>query len=190
MTASWRLRRVRAEDAAAIAAIYRYYVDRTPITFELEAPTAEEIGRRIASLEGRFPYLVATAADGALIGYAYAASFRERAAYRFAVETTVYLAPDAQGGGIGQALYTRLLDILTAQGFVHAIGAVTLPNARSVALHERVGFVACGTYPDIGYKLDRWETVGLFYRQLRQLPETPEEPVAPSDCAAWRAIDP
>jgi phosphinothricin acetyltransferase len=182
------LRRVRAEDAAAIAALYRPYVTDTRISFELEPPGAAEMAGRIANGADIFPWLVAEDGDGMPAGYAYATRFRARPAYRFAVETTIYLAPAAQGRGIGRQLYGVLLDILTAQGFVHAIGAVTLPNPASVALHTALGFTATGSYPHVGYKQGQWTSVGLFHKPLMTLPDTPAEPLALSACPAWRAI--
>jgi phosphinothricin acetyltransferase len=181
------IRRVRASDAAAIAALYRPYVTDTRVTFELEPPDAEEIGRRIVKCGDVYPYLVAEI-DGALAGYAYATAFRDRPAYRFAVETSVYLAPAAQGHGLGRALYTMLLDILTAQGFVHAIGAITVPNDASIGLHRAMGYVDAGVYADIGYKMGAWATVQLLQKPLNPLPAAPDETLRLSACPAWAAI--
>ncbi len=111
-----------------------------------------------------------------------------RPAYRFAVETSIYLAPAVQGRGLGRSLYETLLAILTEQGFVHAIGAITLPNDASVALHRTMGFAPTGTYPNIGHKLGAWATVGLFHRILRALPDTPEEPLPLSASRAWARL--
>ncbi|MEJ7934644.1 N-acetyltransferase family protein [Sphingobium sp. AN558] len=181
------IRRVRANDAAAIASLYRPFVEDSRISFELIAPDAEEIGRRIGKCGDAYPYLVAEGGDGVL-GYAYATAFRDRPAYRFAVETSIYLSPHAQGCGLGRRLYTALLDILTAQGFVHAIGAVTMPNDASTALHLAMGYATTGVYRDIGFKQDAWASVQLFQKTLHALPDTPQEPLPLSACPAWTAI--
>ena len=181
------VRRVRPADAAAISALYRPYVETSRITFELDPPDPSEIAARIAKVAGRYPWIVAER-DGALCGYAYATAFRDRPAYRFAVETSIYLAPHAQGCGLGRRLYEPLLAILTEQGFVHAIGAITLPNPASVALHERLGFVPVGSYPRVGFKLGAWAGVGLYQKALSALPESPQEPAALADSALWSAI--
>jgi phosphinothricin acetyltransferase len=185
-----RIRRVRARDAEAIAALYRPYVEQSRITFELTPPDAAEIGARIARYGDRFPWLVAEAQDGTLAGYAYATMFRERPAYRFAAETSIYLAPMAQGHGAGLALYSLLLDILAAQGFVHAVGAITLPNPASEALHLRAGFAPSGAYRDIGFKLGEWATVGLYQKALNPLTDDPQEPLPLSRTPAWRLVTP
>jgi phosphinothricin acetyltransferase len=172
------IRDARPDDAEAIAAIYAPYVERTPITFELIAPGAVEIARRMASVMERHPWLVAEE-NGRILGYAYADLFRSRAAYRWVVETTVYVAMGDEGRGIGRALYAPLLDRLSKQGYVATIGAIALPNPASVALHEAMGFVHAGTYSKVGYKLDAWHDVGIWQRELGPRPEHPAEPLSP-----------
>jgi L-amino acid N-acyltransferase YncA len=171
-----RLRRAATADAAAIAAIYAPYVTDTAVTFDTSPPDAATIAERMAGAADLYPWLVACDAEGVVVGYAYASQFRPRAAYRFAVETTVYLAKGRGGAGIGTALYTALLDLLTAQGFRQAISAITLPNPPSVALHERMGFVAVGRYPQVGWKLGAWHDVGLWQRRLATGDDPPVEP--------------
>jgi L-amino acid N-acyltransferase YncA len=179
------LRAATPDDAPAIAAIYAQYVTGSAISFELEAPSAAEMRGRIEAVAGRYPWIVAEAGDASLAGYAYACAFRPRAAYRFAVETTVYLHPGATGRGLGSALYRPLLRMLEAQRFTQAIAAIALPNPASVRLHERLGFAAAGTYARVGYKLGRWLDVGLWQRSLAVPTEPPEEPLpldALGDC--------
>jgi phosphinothricin acetyltransferase len=165
------------DDAAAIAAIYAPYVTDRSVSFETEPPDAAEIRDRIQGCGPLYPWFVALGDDGAIAGYAYANAFRARRAYRFAVETTVYLGQGQQGRGLGSALYGRLLPLLEAQGFTQAIAAITLPNEASVRLHERLGFVQAGIYRDVGYKLGGWRSVGLWQRALAPLTETPAEPL-------------
>jgi L-amino acid N-acyltransferase YncA len=162
-------------DAAAIAAIYAPYVTDTPVSFEEAAPDAAEMASRIAG-DGRglHPWLVAEV-DGAIIGYASSSPFRARPAYRWTAETGVYLAPGAQGRGIGRDLMERLLDLLTRQGFTAAVAGITVPNPPSVALHERLGFKPCATYSDTGFKLGEWRTVQVFARDLAPRLTPPRE---------------
>ena len=171
-----RIRRATADDAAAIASIYAPYVRDSVVSFETEAPDEAEIRRRIEGLGDLYPWLAACDADGAMLGYAYACAFRPRLAYRFSVETTVYVAQEAHGRGIGTALYGTLLPVLEAQGFVQAIGAITVPNEASIALHERFGFIRAGTYEKVGFKLGEWRSVGLWQRPLAPMTAEPEEP--------------
>lgn len=171
-----KIRAARPADAAAIAAIYAPYVTGSVVSFETEAPAADEIARRMAGDAGKYPWLAACNDDDALLGYAYATAFRTRPAYRFSVETTVYVAADAHGRGIGGALYGALLPMLEAQGFAQAIAAITLPNLASVALHERFGFRRIGAYEEVGFKQGGWHSVGLWQRALAPLGDTPGEP--------------
>jgi L-amino acid N-acyltransferase YncA len=171
-----RLRRAIAEDAGAIAAIYAPYVEGSVVSFETEAPDAAEMGRRIEALGDLYPWLAACDEGGALIGYAYGCAFRTRPAYRFSVETTVYVAEGAHRRGVGSLLYRELLGLLEAQGFTQAIGAITIPNEGSVKLHESLGFVRAGTYEKVGFKLDEWRSVGLWQRPLAPMAARPEEP--------------
>ena len=171
-----RIRRATADDAAAIASIYAPYVIGTVVSFETEAPDEAEIGRRIVQGGDAYPWLVACGEDGAVIGYAYACAFRTRPAYRFTVETTVYLADGASGRGTGTLLLRALLPVLEAQGFAQAIAAITLPNEASVRLHESLGFRQAGTYEKVGFKFREWRSVGLWQRELAPLSTRPEEP--------------
>ncbi len=170
-----RIRLATADDAAAIASIYAPYVTGTAVSFETEAPDAAEMRSRIEAGGDLYPWLVACEAD-AVVGSAYACAFRARRAYRFTVETTVYLAADARGRGIGRRLYESLIPMLEAQGFSQAIAAVTLPNEASVRLHEELGFAPAGVYREVGYKLGEWRSVGLWQRPLAPLSDRPEEP--------------
>jgi len=164
-----------AEDAAAIAALYAPYVTDGIASFENFPPDETEIARRMASGAELYPWLTAWDSDS-LAGFAYASAFRPRHAYRFAVETSVYLAASAQGQGLGRRLYERLLALLERQGFTQAIAAISLANDASVALHEKCGFTTAGTYRDVGFKLGGWRSVGLWQRALAPLSDHPEEP--------------
>ena len=171
------VRRAIPGDAAAIAAIYAPYVTDSFVSFETEAPDEAEMLRRIESGGDLYPWLVGEI-GGRVCGYSSASPFRTRAAYRYAVETSVYLAADACGRGLGRTLYGRLLDLLARQGFTQAIGAISLPNEASVRLHEALGFQPAGTYRQVGWKCGRWIDVGLWQRALAPATVPPAEPKA------------
>lgn len=152
------LRDATRADLAAITAIYAHAVLNGTATYELEPPTPAEMGGRFDALKaGGFPYIVAEA-DGEILGYAYAGPFRERPAYRFIVENSIYLAPAAQGRGLGRLLLVELIARCTALGFRQMIAVIGDggPSSASVKLHERTGFRHCGRMESSGYKLGRW----------------------------------
>lgn len=172
-----RIRIAGPADAEAIAAIYRPYVEDTRISFEDHAPDAAEMSRRIGGDgKGLHPWVVAEENDR-ILGYAATSPFRTRSAYRFCVETGIYLAPDACGRGIGRELLNYLLDLLQRQGFVSAIGAIALPNDPSVKLHEALGFAHSGTYRQVGFKFGEWIDVGLWQKDLAPRSGGPAEPI-------------
>jgi len=162
-------------DAAAIAAIYRPYVEGSRISFEESAPGGDEMAARMAS--PLHPWLVAEE-DGRVLGYASSSPYHRRPAYRWTVETSVYVAADVQGRGIGGQLLSNLIELLKRQGFVTAIAAIALPNPISIALHERLGFEPSGTYRGVGFKLDEWTDVSLWQRDLAPRQAAPAEPVS------------
>jgi len=174
------IRPARPADAAAIAGVYAPYVTDGVVSFELDPPDAAEMARRLAAGDERHPWLVAEA-DGRVLGYAHASAFRARAAYDWAVETTVYVAGDAQGRGVGRALYDDLLARLTAAGFTQAVAIIALPNDASVRLHERLGFALIGINPAVGWKHGRWIDVGIWQRALAAPDPSagPDRPGAP-----------
>jgi len=171
------IRLVTHKDAAAIAAIYRPFVESTAISFEIEPPDELEIKKRIDAILPAYPWLVCEQA-GRVAGYAYASRHRARAAYQWAVDVSVYVHPDFQRRGIGRALYVSLLHILRAQGFYNAYAGVSLPNAGSVGLHESVGFQPIGVYRNVGYKQGAWHDVGWWELALQPLPQEPRPPLS------------
>ncbi|HEY0414651.1 MAG TPA: GNAT family N-acetyltransferase [Allosphingosinicella sp.] len=179
------LRAAGPDDAAALADLYAPYVTASFISFEMEPPDAPEMRRRIEGGSGLFPWLLAEEA-GEVLGYAYAGAFRPRPAYRFAVETTVYVRNGLHRQGLGTRLYGPLLRVLADQGFTQAIGAISLPNEASVRLHERLGFRRAGVYRDVGYKFGRWHDVGLWQRALAPL-RAPAAEAKPLATVGWPA---
>ena len=169
------IRRATAADAAAIAAIYAPYVAESAATFEEVAPDAAEVARRMEGTDLAYPWLVAEA-NGELLGYASSSCFRHRSAYRWSVETGVYVAPPAQRRGVARALLTELIDALTDAGFVTAIASISLPNAASAGLHEALGYRLAGTIKAPGYKLGEWVDIAYWQRDLAERQVPPTEP--------------
>ncbi len=162
------IRPVTLDDAGAITAIYNHYIRSTVITFEeVELTTAEMRARieGIAFTKG-FPYLVLEENDS-IVGYAYAGTFRERFAYRFTVESSVYLHPDHFGKGHGKTLYAALLTNLREGDYHRVIGGVTLPNEASVRLHEFFGFRKVAHFSEVGFKFEQWLDVGFWELELQ-----------------------
>jgi phosphinothricin acetyltransferase len=158
------IRMAAAADAAAIARIYNHYVATSCATFETEPVSAQDMAARIAGVVAAgLPWLVAETPAG-IAGYAYAAPWKARSAYRHSAETSVYLAPARTGQGIGQRLYVALIDALRALPIHAVIGGIALPNAGCVALHERLGFRKVAHFEHVGYKHDRW--IDVAYWQL------------------------
>jgi phosphinothricin acetyltransferase len=149
-------------DAEAIARIYNHYILNTVITFEEEPVTAQVMAARVAEVQGAsLPWLVAES-EGTVVGYAYANKWKARSAYRYSVETTIYLEKGREGGGIGTRLYADLLSILRTQGIHVAIGGAALPNEASAALHEKLGFDRVATFRQVGFKHGRWVDVAYW----------------------------
>jgi phosphinothricin acetyltransferase len=172
------IRWARGADAPAIQAIYAPEVLETAISFEVEPPTVAEMERRIAQTTRTHPWLVC-AREGRVVGYAYASAHRPRPAYRWSVDVSVYVDRSARGAGVGRALYTPLLKMVSAQGYVTAYAGITLPNAGSVALHESLGFRPLAVYRGVGWKLGAWHDVGWWERPLAERVTVPSEPRLP-----------
>jgi L-amino acid N-acyltransferase YncA len=164
---AFTIRDAADEDLAAIAAIYEHHVRTGLGSFEEEPPPPAEIARRRADILARgLPYLVA-AGTGSILGYAYAAPYRARSAYRFSVEDSIYVAADDAGRGVGRALLAALVSRCTEAGYRQMVAVIgDSANAGSVALHERLGFRRVGLLPAIGFKHGRWVDSVLMQREL------------------------
>ncbi|HEY2571962.1 MAG TPA: GNAT family N-acetyltransferase [Solirubrobacteraceae bacterium] len=169
------VRSASARDAGACAAIYAPYVIDTAITFETVAPTPSQMAERIATASRDHAWLVLED-DRRVVGYAYAAPFHSRPAYRWACEVSVYLELGRRRMGGGRALYEELLRRLAGRGFRIAVAGMTLPNDASVALHRAMGFEPVGTYCRIGFKLGAWHDVAWTQRELAGGDGDPAEP--------------
>ncbi|ELZ27225.1 GCN5-related N-acetyltransferase [Halogeometricum pallidum JCM 14848] len=172
-----RIRPVDPGDAAAIRDIYAPFVEGTAVTFSDEVPSVEAMREKVRAklAADAYPWYVVETGEG-VVGYAYGGTLRERDAYQWAVETSVYVDPDAQRGGVGSALYERLFETLRAQGYVAAYAALGMPNPESVAFHEATGFDHLGTFPEAGFKLGAWHDVEWYRRALREAPADPDPP--------------
>ena len=157
-----RIRPVEVADAPTLRQIYAPYVEKTAITFEYELPSLTEFAWRVIQISQRFPYLVAEW-DGEIVGYAYANSFKDRAAYDWSVELSVYVKQSWHRQGIGKALYQALEQELAQRNFRNLYACIAVPNGDdpyltmdSVRFHESLGYTLCGTFHNCGYKFDRW----------------------------------
>ena len=159
------IRAATQADTGAIARIYNHYILHTPITFEENPLTDLAMTARIDGLTGQgYPWLVAEEA-GHIAGYAYAGKWKDRAAYRYSVEDSVYLDPEHLGRGLGTRLFAELLTQVRQRGFHLAIGGIALPNAASIALHEKFGLTRVAHFAEVGFKFGRWIDVGYWAGQ-------------------------
>jgi len=174
------LRLATEKDAPGILAIYAPYIESTSFTFETGTPTKEAFEERIRTYLQNWPWLVCEV-DGVIAGYAYATRYRERTAYQWCTESSVYIHDDFQRGGIARALYTGLFEILKRQGFRNIYAVINLPNDKSVAFHESCGFEYFATYEKVGYKLGKWKNVGWWRLIVNEFGMEPAAPIKFAD---------
>lgn len=182
------LRLATRDDGPACAAVYAPYVTGTAVSFELAPPDGAEIAGRIERTIARTPWVVAEV-DGVVRGYAYASRFRDRPAYDWAAETTVYVDPAFQGRRLGRAAMRAVLAILRLQGFHTAIAGITPPNPGSVGLHRRLGFERIGLFEEVGWKHGRWHGVEFFGLRLSPAEPAPLRIVPLPDIAGTEALE-
>jgi len=152
-------------DANAICAIYNYYIKNTCITFEENSITISEMKYRIKSISKEFPWLIYEEND-LILGYAYATHWKTRSSYKYSAEVTIYLNKDAKNNHIGTKLYTALLTTLKEKNYRVLIAGIALPNAISIALHEKLGFKKVAHFKNIGYKFNHWIDVAYWQLEL------------------------
>ena len=162
------IRNATQADAAAICAIYNHYVEQSDISFEEQTVSEEQMAERIATVSSQFPWLVCCEGE-TLLGYAYACHWKSRGAYRYSVECSVYLAPEARGKNLGTELYRELLPRLREAGFHSVLACISLPNAASVQLHEKMGFSKVAHFKEVGFKHDHWIDVGYWQLSLSRV---------------------
>lgn len=185
---SARIRLASPADASDIHAIYRPIARDTHISFEYTVPDSAEIARRIMQTLRQYPWLICQI-GGRTAGYAYASAFRSRQAYRWTTETTVYVHSAFQRRGVSRAIYHSLLAILRAQGYLNAVGVISLPNPASVRAHESLGFRPIGVIRKAGYKADSWHDTGWWQYELGAPSESPQPPLAITDLAPTEQFD-
>ena len=169
-----KIRLATGLDAGEILQIYAPIVSDTAISFEVIPPTLLEMQKRMLKVLSKLPWLVCEDGSGVL-GYCYASVHRARAAYRWSVDTSIYIHEGARRRGIGQALYRALFQALKLQGYYNACAGISLPNPASVALHEALGFEAVGVYRKVGYLMGQWRDVGWWQLTLQEHTAEPQE---------------
>lgn len=161
-----QIRNVVLNDAQELLNIYSYYVLNTSITFEYDSPSLNEFTQRIQKITQKYPYLVAVL-DNEIVGYAYATSYKERAAYDWSVETTVYVKNNKHGLGIGKELYIHLEKALKDKNIVNMLACITYPNPKSIDFHTKFGFEKVGHFPKVGYKFNEWRDIVWMQKVIK-----------------------
>lgn len=168
------IRFAKISDAEKLLEIYRPYIEKTNITFEYTVPEIKEWRKRIEEVMLQFPWLVAES-DGQIAGYAYAAKHRDRIAYSWCCESSVYLSEEFQGKGIAKILYDELFKILKQQGYVNVYAILTCPNPKSEKFHESFGFYDVGKFHKAGFKFDKWHDTRWMQLHLNEQAIPPGE---------------
>ena len=166
MNTTVNIRKASFSDAIAIASIYNYYVENTIVTFEENLVSIGEMERRIKQISLNYPFLVIEKGNVAL-GYAYATPWKDRSAYRFSAEVSVYLHPNEIGKGYGQLIFKELLNQLKETKAHALVGGIALPNDASIALHEKFGFKKIAQFEQVGFKFGQWIDVAYWELILR-----------------------
>lgn len=169
------IRAYRSEDASSVLEIYQYYILHGPYTFETGIPDKDEFSARLDAIAARFPFYILEQNHN-IAGYAYACAHRERAAYRWAVETSIYLSNNFIGKGYGKTLYNTLLNTLTQRNFTHAFALIGMPNENSIQLHKSCGFEVQSIHEKAGWKNGQWIDVCWMRCPLADPQEFPSEP--------------
>lgn len=171
-----KIRLATNNDAALILEIYQPYIENTSFTFETDVPSSDDFRKRIDDYLQNWPWLVCEE-NGIIAGYAYGSKYRERTAYQWCVEVSIYIHNDFQKRGIGKALYESLMEILKVQGYRNVYAVINLPNEKSVKFHESMGFSFFALYPNVGYKLGQWKNVGWWQINLNEYNMEPAPPI-------------
>jgi L-amino acid N-acyltransferase YncA len=172
---TFTIRLISLEDAPAVLEIYKPYVLDTVITFEYEVPTPIDFLNRIRTNTSEYPWLVCLQ-NHKIVGYAYASKHRDRTAYKWSVDSAVYLSPSVHRKGIARILYESLFSILRLQGYFNVYAGICLPNEKSVAFHKALGFKEIALYEKVGFKHHRWHDTAWFELHLSELIDNPPIP--------------
>ena len=170
------IRDATVKDGSELSEIYKFYVDNFPYSFEYVAPSTDEFSERIAVVLKKFPFFVCEE-DGEILGFAYAHQFKERKAYQWICETSIYTKNGCIKKGVGAMLYAKLIPALKKQGYVKAIAVLGCPNEGSEIFHQKMGFSLAATLPDIGYKHGSWHDVKYYVLELNNFSDDIPEPV-------------
>lgn len=170
------IRTATAADAAAILKIYTPFVLTTAISFETAVPLQKDMEGRIEKCLQKFPWMICEV-DNSIAVYVYGSVHREREAYQWTCESSIYMDEEFRGKGLGILLYQTLFKLLKQQGFVNVYGGITLPNNASIKLHEKCGFVHFATYDNVGYKFGSWHKVGWWRLLLNEYHPKPSPPL-------------
>ncbi|MBP3197349.1 MAG: N-acetyltransferase [Butyrivibrio sp.] len=179
-----KIERVSIEDAKELLEIYTPYVTDTAITFEYEVPSLQEFESRIKNISSKFPYIKAISDDGTILGYAYATTFKGRAAYDWSVESTVYVKEDEKRNGVGSALYETLENSLKGMGILNVNACIAYLKEGDVDkhltndsfyFHEKKGYKLVGTFHDSGFKFGKWYDMIWMEKMLGEHPKAPEK---------------
>ena len=182
------VRAAMPQDAEQLLEIYTPFVisedcSVSNVSFELTAPSLAEFRQRIVDISSKYPYLVGEK-NGQILGYVYCHPYRERLAYQWSVEVTIYLAPAGQGKGLGRLLYETMEKLLCLQGVTMAYSCITVGNDHSIKMHEAVGYRLIGTFTNSGYKNGQWLDTVWLEKQLKPCPKQPD------NIKSWRKLDP
>ena len=182
------VRAATPQDAEQLLEIYTPFVisedcSVSNVSFELTAPSLAEFRQRIVDISSKYPYLVGEK-DGQILGYVYCHPYRERLAYQWSVEVTIYLAPAGQGKGLGRLLYETMEKLLCLQGVTMAYSCITLGNEHSIKMHEALGYRLIGTFSKSGCKNGQWLDTVWLEKQLQPCPKQPD------NIKSWRKLDP
>ncbi|MDR1900026.1 MAG: GNAT family N-acetyltransferase [Treponema sp.] len=161
------IRPVKADDARGICGIYNYFVENTAVTFEEEPVSIREMEGRVRDIGGAYPWFV-WEEEGGVLGYAYVNKFRDRPAYRYSAELSIYVKSGHEGKGMGGKLFARLLEAARESSLHVLVSAITVPNERSVGIHEKFEFVKVAQFDEIGYKLGGWRDVAYWELVLKK----------------------
>ena len=153
-------------DSAGMLKIYSSFITDSVVSFETEVPTEVEFASRIKQYTEKYPWLKATDENGNIVGYAYASTYRERAAYRFCCEVSVYVHPNFQKLGVAQQLYDILFNELESAGITNAYAVIALPNEKSVGFHTKMGFKPFAVFEKVGFKFNQWIDVQWMVKHL------------------------
>lgn len=173
---NYNIRLITPADADAALAVYAPYVLHTANTFEYEIPSVDDFRTKIEKITAQYPWLVCEC-DGEIVGYAYGSTHRERAAYQWSPESTVYISDKHHRKGIARVLYNTLFALLQQQGYINVFASVLVTNVNSVEFHRAYGFEEIGLFKNIGYKLGEWHTNLWFQYTLQEHVIDPSVPI-------------